>query len=113
VAGQTLSGAGPIEVEVAVAAADGPVVLEVRLPAGSTVAEAIAASGILTQFPGMNLAPHAIGVFGRVVPLSHVLKPGDRVEIYRPLTADPKRLRRERAARVKGTGRTGRNPKAG
>lgn len=73
--------------------------LTVELPAGSTVAEAIERSGIRAQFPGLLVDPDAVGIFGRKVTLDQVLRDGDRVEIYRPLQADPKEVRRQRAAR--------------
>jgi putative ubiquitin-RnfH superfamily antitoxin RatB of RatAB toxin-antitoxin module len=70
---------------------------ELTLPAGSTVAEAIEASGIKQQVSGLVIDPARLGVFSRKVTLDHVLSDGDRVEIYRPLTLDPKEARRRRA----------------
>jgi len=63
----------------------------VMLPEGSTVADAVAASGF-------DATPGRVGIYGSVVPAGTVLRDGDRVEIYRPLRADPKELRRLRAA---------------
>jgi putative ubiquitin-RnfH superfamily antitoxin RatB of RatAB toxin-antitoxin module len=70
---------------------------EVTLPEGSTVAQAIEASGIVRDIPGLVVDPARLGVFSRKVTLDHVLGEGDRVEIYRPLTMDPKEARRRRA----------------
>ena len=75
------------------------VVLEV--PPGCTAGEAIDRSGLAEIFPEMVVNPRAVGVFGRKVPLEHTLRPGDRVEIYRPLIADPKEARRQRAEQKK------------
>ncbi|MCO5111395.1 MAG: RnfH family protein [Burkholderiaceae bacterium] len=75
----------------------------VTVPQGATVADALAASSQqgLTLWPGA-----ACGVWGRVVGLDWVLRAGDRVEMYRPLTVDPKTARRQRFARqgVRATG---------
>jgi hypothetical protein len=96
-----LNDTGQVRVEVAYAVADWQSVIELQLPAGSTAGEAVKASGILERFPGIDLAQNAVGIFGRVVPLSRVLRTGDRVEIYRPLIADPKLMRRKRAERAR------------
>lgn len=85
-------------VEVAYGIAERQAVLRVELPAGSTVAEAIERSGIRAQFPGLVLDPAAVGIFSRKVSVDQVLREGDRVEIYRPLSADPREVRRHRAA---------------
>lgn len=65
----------------------------------ATVRDAIAASGVLRDFPGIDLATQPVGIFGRVVAMDRPLEAGDRVEIYSPLTADPKDARRRRARR--------------
>lgn len=71
---------------------DGAQARSLDLPAGATVRDALAASG---------LEAHAFGVFGKRVELDHRLKDGDRVEIYRPLAMDPKEARRQRALKKK------------
>lgn len=96
--GNADSGRRTIVVEVACATAKKQVVLRVELPEGSTVAEAIARSGIRAQFPGLVVDPAAVGIFSRKVSMEQALRAGDRVEIYRPLIADPKEVRRQRAA---------------
>lgn len=63
--------------------------LSIEVPDGSTAQEAIALSGILRQFPHIDFSTQKVGVFGRLVKLDAPLKPGDRVEIYRPIIADP------------------------
>ncbi len=66
-----------------------------QLPAGSTLAQALQASGLL-QRHGLQPETLAVGVWGRLKPLHSVLRDGDRVEIYRPLQVDPKEARRQR-----------------
>lgn len=67
-----------------------------RLTPSATVLNAIEESGLLTLFPDIDLARAVVGVWGRKVNLSQLLRDNDRVEIYRPLTVDPKVARRER-----------------
>lgn len=69
---------------------------DLRLPAGSTVAQALAASGILLEFPELAEGRLSVGVWGRKAGLRQLLQPQDRLEIYRPLRVDPKIARRER-----------------
>jgi putative ubiquitin-RnfH superfamily antitoxin RatB of RatAB toxin-antitoxin module len=83
-----------IRVEVAYADPQRQVLLAVAVAAGSTVTDAIAASGILAQLPGF--VPAGIGIFGRLVEPDTLLRDGDRVELYRPLQIDPKQARRNR-----------------
>ncbi len=66
--------------------------------AGIRVQEAIEQSGVLSRCPEIDLAVNKVGIFGRLVRLDRPLEDGDRVEIYRPLIADPKEARRRRAA---------------
>lgn len=68
--------------------------LNIDLPDGATVQDAIDKSGILKQFPDIDLETQKVGVFGKVVALDVVLEDGARVEIYRPITCDPKTVRR-------------------
>jgi len=63
-----------------------------------SVRDALALSGVLLMFPEIDLSgTHRVGIFGKQVPLLHLLEEDDRLEIYRPLKQDPKALRRERA----------------
>jgi uncharacterized protein len=75
---------------------------ELELPESTTVAEAVAQSGLLQQFPEIGMRPLACAVYGRAVAESHSLRAGDRVEILRPLQVDPKESRRRAAARGRG-----------
>jgi len=84
-------------VEVAYATPAAQAILEVALPAGANVAQAVEASGIRKRFPSIDLESNRVGVWGKLARLDTVLQAGDRVEIYRPLIADPKAVRRERA----------------
>lgn len=86
-----------IRVEVAYAEPDRQELIRIEVPAGTTVAEAIALSGIGYRIHGLDLSEGNVGIFGRVRPLDAVLSAGDRVEIYRPLICDPKEVRRRRA----------------
>jgi putative ubiquitin-RnfH superfamily antitoxin RatB of RatAB toxin-antitoxin module len=86
-------------VEVAYAEPDQQVILKVNVPDDATAQTAIDASGILERFPDIDLEKQKIGIFSRLVTLNQRLQPRDRVEIYRPLLADPKAARRERAAK--------------
>ena len=86
-----------INIEVAYAAPDKQVLLGLSVPQGATVAEGIEQSAIQDEFPELKMDIKAVGIFSRKVPLDHVLSEGDRIEIYRPLIADPKEMRRRRA----------------
>lgn len=66
--------------------------VELDMPEDSTVRDAIEASGILRAYPSLDLATQKVGIFGKLVALQARLEPGQRVEIYRPITADPKLL---------------------
>ena len=68
--------------------------LNIEVPDESTVKDAIERSGILKQFPHIDLAAQKVGIFGRLAKLDAALKPGDRVEIYRGIIADPETVPR-------------------
>jgi putative ubiquitin-RnfH superfamily antitoxin RatB of RatAB toxin-antitoxin module len=87
----------PLRVEVAYALRERQVLLELEVPDGTTVGEAIEQSGVLVRFPGLQIRRGQVGVFGRAVGLHARVRDGDRVEIYRPLVASPTDARRERA----------------
>ena len=82
----------------------------VKLPLGATVREAIESSGVLAKYPEIDLAKSKLGVFAKLAKPDSVLRDRDRVEIYRPLIADPKEVRKQRAAEgkvmKKGAGET-------
>jgi len=88
-----------ISVSVVYALPAGATEIELDLPAGSSVADALALSGIGARHPDIDLAAVEVGVYGVRVALDTKLSDGDRVEIYRPLQAEPKALRRRRAVR--------------
>ena len=67
-----------------------------RVPLGTTLEQAIAASGVLAEVPGIDLTAMQVGIYAKKKPLDTVLREHDRVEIYRPLIADPKNARRRR-----------------
>jgi uncharacterized protein len=87
----------PIAVEVVCATAERQLLRRLSLPAGSTVIQAVEQSGILLSMPEIDFDPSRLGIFSRRVEPDEVLHDGDRVEIYRPLTLDPKDARRRRA----------------
>ena len=91
-----------VEVEVVYAAVDRQVLLAVQVPAGCSVRSALQLSGIAGEFAELDLASCAVGIFGKVVvdPEHCLVRAGDRIEIYRPLLADPKEVRRLRAAKA-------------
>lgn len=88
-----------MEIEVAFATPEKQVLIRVEVPSGCTAAEAIELSGIRVKIPGIEINPLALGIFSRKVKPDHILSHGDRVEIYRPLLADPKEMRKQRALR--------------
>jgi uncharacterized protein len=89
-----------IAVQVVYALPEAQRVYPVNVPDGATVADAIRASGVLTDHPALELDAHRFGVFGKTAAADRPVREGDRVEIYRPLKADPKEARRKRAKRV-------------
>ena len=72
--------------------------LNVEVPDGATVQDAIERSGILKQFPDIDLEQQKVGIFSKLAKLDAVLADGDRVEIYRPITCDPKTVKRKAKA---------------
>ncbi|WP_027329348.1 RnfH family protein [Marinimicrobium agarilyticum] len=97
-----------ITVEVAFALPDKQRIIEVLVEPGTTAFQAAERSGIIKVFPEIDLESAKMGIFGQTLgtkglkpPKEHELQPGDRVEIYRPLIADPKEARRKRAQKKK------------
>jgi putative ubiquitin-RnfH superfamily antitoxin RatB of RatAB toxin-antitoxin module len=88
-----------MRVWVVYALADRQALQELELPESATVAEAVAQSGLLQQFPEIGTRPLSCAIFGRAVAESQILQAEDRVEILRPLQVDPKESRRRAAAR--------------
>jgi uncharacterized protein len=88
-------------VEIAYALPHKQIIVPVRFYSGMTAEQAIQASGILMKFPEIDLSVNKIGIFGKLSKLDAELRHLDRVEIYRPLIADPKEVRKQRAAEGK------------
>lgn len=88
-----------MRIEVAFARPDEQRILELQLAEGSTAREAVRASGLAELCPEIDAERCPVGVFGEKVAGDRILKPGDRVEIYRPLTVDPRERRRLLAAK--------------
>ena len=99
--------AAMINVEVIYALPERQPLLRIRLAEGATVEDAIRQSGVLDTFPDIDLARNKVGIFSKLVKLDEVLRDKDRVEIYRPLIADPKEVRRKRAEEGKVTKKGG------
>lgn len=91
-----------IQVSVIYALPEEQVALTLDVPQGTHVSEAILRSGILQRFPQIDLSRQAVGVFGQRVALEREVEDGDRIEIYRPLIADPKEARKRRAQQQRG-----------
>lgn len=85
-------------IEVAYATPDKQIILEREIESGTTIREAVKQSGINQHFPEIDLENCKLGVFSKPVVTDYELSDGDRIEIYRPLIADPKEVRRQRAA---------------
>lgn len=99
--------AAAIQVEVVYALPAQQPLLRVQLAEGATVEDAIRASGVLETHPEIDLAKNKVGVFSKLVKLDEKVRDKDRVEIYRPLIADPKEVRRKRAEEGKVTRKGG------
>jgi hypothetical protein len=83
-----------MQIGVAYSEAGQQIWLNIEVPDSSTVRDAIDRSGILKSFPTIDLETQKVGVFGKLVKLDAPLRPGDRVEIYRPITCDPQTIPR-------------------
>lgn len=90
-----------IAVEVAYALPQKQALLRLEVVEGATALDAVQQSGVAEQFEQIDMASLKLGIFGKAVAASQVLREGDRVEIYRPLVADPKEVRKARAAKAK------------
>jgi putative ubiquitin-RnfH superfamily antitoxin RatB of RatAB toxin-antitoxin module len=90
-----------MNVEVCYALPDRAELVALRLPAGSTLQQALEASGLLSKYPEIDLRKNKFGIFAKLSKPDAVLRDRDRVEIYRPLIADPKEVRKQRAAEGK------------
>lgn len=90
-----------IHVEVVYARPERQEIAQMELPAGSTAGQAIEASGLLARYPEIDLGKNKLGIYAKLAKPDTALRDRDRVEIYRPLIADPKEVRKQRAAEGK------------
>ncbi len=96
-----MSDQNTIRVEVAYALPEKQAIVELHVAEGTTALEAAQQSGLSGRFEDIDLENAKLGIYAKVVSPRQVLRDGDRVEIYRPLIADPKEVRKARAARAK------------
>lgn len=91
-----------IGIEVAYALAERQKILRLQVPCGTTVRQAAMLSGLDSYFPSLDLSSCALGIFGKAVSQAseRPVQEGERVEIYRPLLADPKEVRKQRAEKA-------------
>lgn len=94
-----------IQVEVVYGTPTRQELLSIDVKAGSTVEEVVLESGIIESFPEIDLKVNGVGIWNRIVKLKDEVKDFDRIEIYRPLLADPKEVRKRRAEKAKAEGR--------
>ena len=90
-----------IDIEVCYALPEKQELVHVKLPLGATLLQALEASGLLQKYPEIDLKKNKFGVFAKLSKPDSILRDRDRVEIYRPLIADPKEVRKQRAAEGK------------
>ncbi len=95
----------PLEIEVVFALPERQRLVALTMEPGATVADAVAESGLADEFPDHDIAGAKLAVFGRLASRERPLRNGDRVEILRPLKADPKEVRRQLAAQGLSMGR--------
>jgi putative ubiquitin-RnfH superfamily antitoxin RatB of RatAB toxin-antitoxin module len=89
-----------MQIEIAYAEPQRAIVKRLRLPPGSRVADVLRLAALDPNFDAVDLVNSAFGIFGRLIRADHPLKDGDRIEIYRPLSTDPKTARRARAKQL-------------
>lgn len=93
-----------LDIEVVYALPEQQVLLTLQVVSGTCVGEVLRQADLKKRFPGLDLVTMPIGIFGQRVSADHVLRAGDRIEIYRPLSADPKLARRARVERQRRDG---------
>lgn len=101
IAGQ---GGATVRVAVCYARPDAVFLKDIALPAGTTIAAAIEASGVLTAHPELDPVTLRVGIFGKLKAPETPVREGDRIELYRPLVADPKTARRRRVQKAREAG---------
>jgi putative ubiquitin-RnfH superfamily antitoxin RatB of RatAB toxin-antitoxin module len=100
-----MSDNGSINIEVVYGTPEKQLILEVLVDSNATVEQTIEISGMSQHFPEIDLSENKVGIWNRTCKLTDTLKDGDRIELYRPLIADPKEVRRMRAEKAKEEGR--------
>lgn len=90
-----------LNIEVCYALADKQEIVRLRLPEGATLGQAVEASGLLAKYPEIDTKKNKFGIYAKLSKTDATLRDHDRVEIYRPLIADPKEVRKQRAAEGK------------
>ena len=90
-----------LNIEVVYALPQKQEIIPVKLPPGATARQAIEASGLLQKYPEIDLAKNKLGIFAKLTKPDAAVRDRDRIEIYRPLIADPKEVRKQRAAEGK------------
>lgn len=98
---ENVSAPATVNIEVAYALPHKQQLIPLQVCEGTTIAQAIQDSGLLELFPDIDLTKNKVGIFGKLKTLETEVHDGDRVEIYRPLIADPKEVRKRRAAEGK------------
>jgi hypothetical protein len=93
--------ADTIQIEVVYALADRQDLIPLALPVGTTLKQAVEASGLLVKYPDIDFAKGKFGIYSKLAKPDTVLRDRDRIEVYRPLIADPKEVRKQRAAEGK------------
>ncbi|AMR78740.1 RnfH family protein [Cupriavidus nantongensis] len=96
--------AGTVHVAVCYARPDAVFLRDIDVPAGTTIAAAIVGSGLQQACPEVDPATMRVGIFGKLKTPETVVRDGDRIEVYRPLTADPKQARRKRVQKQRASG---------
>jgi len=100
----TIEAQDMVRLTVCYALPDSVFLKELDVPAGTTIIGAIQASGLTQAHPEVDPTTLRVGIFGKLKTLDTLVRPGDRVEVYRPLTADPKAARRKRVQKIRESG---------
>ena len=91
-----------LKIEIIYATLESQELIKIEVEQGSTIEQCIHISGVQKKFPEIDLNQMKVGIFSQVKPLNHQVAQGDRIEIYRPLIADPKAVRRKKAEQARG-----------
>jgi putative ubiquitin-RnfH superfamily antitoxin RatB of RatAB toxin-antitoxin module len=97
--------AGKCNIEIVYGTPQRQEIINIEVDENTTIEQAIMVSGIIEEFPEIDLAVNIVGIWNRVAKLKDIVKDLDRIEVYRPLLADPKEVRKRRAEKAKEEGR--------